>query len=59
MNILLWVLQALGALLAAESCVFIAAHVQYREIAATILSGGLGLLMAFIVYGRVVLQAGV
>ena len=31
-------------------------HVKYREVAPMILSGVLGLLMAFIVYGRMVLQ---
>jgi hypothetical protein len=45
-----------AAVLAAESLVFIWVHVKYREIAPTILSGGLGLLMGLIVYGRMVLQ---
>jgi hypothetical protein len=42
--------------LAVESLVFVGMHVQYREVAPTILSGVLGLLMAFIAYGRMVLQ---
>jgi uncharacterized membrane protein YphA (DoxX/SURF4 family) len=42
--------------LAIESVVFIGVHVKYREIAPTILSGVLGLLMAFIAYGRMVLK---
>jgi hypothetical protein len=42
--------------LAVESLVFVGVHVKYREIAPTILSGVLGLLMAFIAYGRMVLQ---
>jgi len=42
--------------LAVESLVFVSMHVKYREVAPTILSGVLGLLMAFIVYGRMVLQ---
>ncbi len=43
-------------ILAAESLVFIWVHVQYREIPSTIMSGVLGLLMAFIAYGRMVLK---
>src|SRR5262249_4172252 len=42
--------------LAIESLVFIWVHVQYREVPPIILSGVLGLLMAFIAYGRMVLQ---
>jgi hypothetical protein len=42
--------------LAIESLVFIWVHVQYREIAPIIMSGVLGLLMAFIAYGRMVLR---
>jgi len=42
--------------LAVESLVFVWVHVKYREVAPTILSGVLGLLMAFIAYGRIVLQ---
>ena len=45
-----------AAALAVESLVFIWVHVKYREIAPTILSGVLGLLVAFIAYGRMVLQ---
>ena len=45
-----------AAVLAAESLVFVWVHVKYREVAPMILSGVLGLLMAFIVYGRMVLQ---
>jgi uncharacterized membrane protein YphA (DoxX/SURF4 family) len=45
-----------AAVLAVESLVFIAVHVKYREVAPTIMSGALGLLMAFIVYGRMVLK---
>jgi uncharacterized membrane protein YphA (DoxX/SURF4 family) len=45
-----------AAVLASESLVFIWVHVQYREIAPIITSGVLGLLMAFIVYGRLVLS---
>ena len=45
-----------AAVLAFESLVFIWVHVKYREVAAMILSGVLGLLMAFIAYGRMVLH---
>jgi uncharacterized membrane protein YphA (DoxX/SURF4 family) len=45
-----------ATVLAVESLVFVGMHVQYREVAPTILSGVLGLLMAFIAYGRMVLQ---
>ena len=42
--------------LAIESLVFIGVHVEYREVAPTVMSGVLGLLMAFIAYGRAVLR---
>ena len=45
-----------ATLLALESLVFIGVHVTYREITSTIVSGVLGLLMAFIAYGRTVLK---
>jgi hypothetical protein len=45
-----------ATVLAIESIVFIGVHVKYREVAPTILSGVLGLLMAFIAYGRMVLH---
>jgi uncharacterized membrane protein YphA (DoxX/SURF4 family) len=45
-----------ATVLAIESLLFIWVHVQYREIPPIILSGLLGLLMAFIAYGRMVLQ---
>lgn len=45
-----------ATLLAAESLVFIGVHVRYREVAPTILSAVLGLLMALIAYGRMILQ---
>lgn len=47
---------AAAAVLAAESLVFIWVHVQYKEIPPIIMSAVLGLLMAFIAYGRLVLQ---
>jgi uncharacterized membrane protein YphA (DoxX/SURF4 family) len=45
-----------AAVLAVESVVFVAVHAKYRERAPMILSGALGLTMAFIAYGRGVLQ---
>jgi uncharacterized membrane protein YphA (DoxX/SURF4 family) len=45
-----------AALLAIESLVFVWVHVQYREIPPIIMSVLLGLLMAFIAYGRMVLK---
>lgn len=42
--------------LAVESLVFIWVHVKYREIGPVLMSGVLGLLMAFIAYGRMVLD---
>lgn len=47
---------AAATILAIESLVFIWVHVQYREIPPIIMSGMLGLLMAFIAYGRMVLK---
>jgi len=45
-----------ATVLAIESLVFIWVHVRYREIPSIIMSGVLGLLMAFIAYGRLVLN---
>ena len=45
-----------ATLLAAESLVFIWVHLKYHEMTPLILSGVLGLLMAFIAYGRMVLR---
>lgn len=45
-----------ATLLAIESLVFIWVHVKYHEMTPLILSGVLGLLMAFIAYGRMVLR---
>ena len=41
-----------AAILAIESIVFVGVHVKYREIAPIIMSVVLGLLMAFVAYGR-------
>lgn len=45
-----------AAVLAIESLVFISVHVKYRELAPGIMSGVLGLAMAFLAYGRVILE---
>jgi hypothetical protein len=45
-----------AGVLALESLVFVGVHIKYREVTPMILSGVLGLLMAFIVYGRMVLK---
>jgi len=45
-----------AAVLASESLVFVWVHTKYREITPMILSAVLGLLMAFIAYGRMVLK---
>ena len=45
-----------ATVLAIESLVFVGVHIKYREVTPMILSGVLGLLMAFIAYGRVVLN---
>jgi DoxX-like family len=51
------VLTILAAMaLAVESLIFVWVHIRYREVASIILSGVLGILMAFIAYGRIVLQ---
>ena len=44
-----------AAILAIESLVFIGVHVKYREMTPIIMSAVLGLLMAFITYGRMFL----
>lgn len=45
-----------AAVLTIESLVFVWVHIQYREVPQIIMSGTLGLLMAFIAYGRMVLK---
>jgi uncharacterized membrane protein YphA (DoxX/SURF4 family) len=44
-----------AAALALESLVFIGVHVKYRELTPIVMSGVLGLLMAFVAYGRMFL----
>ena len=45
-----------ATVLAIESLVFVWVHAKYGEITSIILSGVLGVLMAFITYGRMVLK---
>ena len=45
-----------ATLLAIESLMFVWVHVKYHEMTPLILSGVLGLLMAFVAYGRMVLR---
>ena len=45
-----------AALLAIESLVFIGVHVKYHELGPILFSAVLGLAMAFIAYGRMVLK---
>lgn len=45
-----------AAVLALESLVFIWVHVRYREMGSIAMSAALGLLMAFLAYGRLVLK---
>jgi len=51
-----WLTVVAAAVLAIESLLFIWVHVQYREVPTIIMSAVLGLLMAFIAYGRLVLR---
>jgi hypothetical protein len=45
-----------AAVLAVETLVFIWVHIKYREITPIIVAVALGLVMAFIAYGRLVLK---
>jgi uncharacterized membrane protein YphA (DoxX/SURF4 family) len=45
-----------ASILAIESLVFIGVHVKYNEVAPIIMSAVLGLVMAFVAYGRMVLR---
>ncbi|HEX4497698.1 MAG TPA: DoxX family protein [Thermoanaerobaculia bacterium] len=47
---------AAATVLAIESLVFVGVHVKYREITPILMSAVLGLLMAFVAYGRMVLK---
>jgi hypothetical protein len=51
-----WLTVAAAGVLAAESLVFIWVHVRYGEPAPVAMSAALGLLMAFVAYGRAVLR---
>ena len=45
-----------ATILAIESLLFIGVHVKYRETGSIVMSAVLGLLMAFLAYGRMVLH---
>ncbi len=45
-----------ATVLAIESLVFVGVHAKYREMTPILMSVGLGLLMAFVAYGRMVLN---
>lgn len=45
-----------AAILAVESLVFIGVHLTYHEMGSVVMSSVLGLLMAFIAYGRMFLE---
>ena len=45
-----------ATVLAVESLVFIGVHVTYHEVTPMIFSGVLGLIMAFIAYGRMIVK---
>ncbi len=51
-----WLTIVAATLLAAESLVFVGVHVKYREVGPIVMSGVLGLLVAFIAFGRIVLE---
>lgn len=51
-----WLTGAAATVLALETLVFIWVHVQYREVPPIIMSAVLGLLMAFLAYGRMSLH---
>jgi uncharacterized membrane protein YphA (DoxX/SURF4 family) len=50
-----WLTVVAATVLAVESLVFIAVHVKYSETMSIIMSGVLGLLMAFVAYSRMAL----
>lgn len=47
---------AAAAVLATESLVFIAVHVKYKEVGPIVMCAVLGLIMAFVAYGRMSLS---
>jgi hypothetical protein len=51
-----WLTVVAAALLAVESVVFVGVHAKYRERGSIVMVVVLGLLMAFIAYGRLVLS---
>ena len=51
-----WLTPLAAAVLAAETIVFVWVHVQYREVGPIVFSLALGLVMAFVAYGRAFLR---
>ena len=51
-----WLTPGAATVLAVESIVFVWVHVKYGETPSIIMSGVLGLVMAFVAYGRMVLK---
>ena len=51
-----WLTVVAASLLALESLVFIGVHVKYHEVAPIVMSVVLGVLVAFIAYGRWILK---
>ena len=45
-----------ATILAIESLIFVGVHVKYREVGPTLMSSALGILMAYIAFGRLVLH---
>ena len=50
-----WITVVAAVVLALETLVFVWVHTRYREVGAIVFSVGLGLVMAFVAYGRSVL----
>ena len=55
-NLVPYLILLAATLLAAESLVFIWVHLMFHETASLIMSAMLGLIMAFVAYGRMVLR---
>lgn len=47
-----WITPLAAAVLAAESVIFVGVHVRYKEVGAIVMCVVLGLMMAFVAYGR-------
>lgn len=47
-----WITPLAAAVLACESVIFVGVHVRYKEVGAIVMCVVLGLMMAFVAYGR-------